>query len=110
MIKIQRLIIEGHGCAFRSLNRCADFVTMLIATIKVHELMRQQVEATALIPGRELGVTVSVSFLESHLFMQTWPEENFVDLEISSCKSFDRELIIKAFQRFFEPDFIVEIL
>ena len=72
--------------------------------------MRQQIEVTNQILDAKPGVTISVVFLESNLVLHTWPEEKFAELQVSSCKPFNPELVVTAFRGFFVPSEIKETL
>jgi len=105
---MHRLIIEAWQCKRHGLKECSDFITEVINTLKTHEIGRLQFNITNKIPGAKPGITINVVFLESHLALHTWPEENsFVDLEISSCKEFPVEKLHKGFQLFFNPSRIL---
>lgn len=109
MITLQRLILEGKGCRYKSLSTCDEFLRVMINTLAVTEVMRQQIEVKSPIAGKP-GITISIVFLESHLVMHTFPEESLVELNLSSCKSFDRTKLVKVFKYFFEPQSVEEIL
>ena len=41
------------------------------------------------------GLTVGAIISESHIIVHTWPEHKFVQVDISSCKEFDPEDVIR---------------
>jgi len=93
-----------------SLSECSRFISRLIHTLGVREIMRQQVEVTNQILDAKPGVTISVIFLESNLVLHTWPEEKFAELQVSSCKTFHSSMVRRAFEEFFNPIEIYETL
>lgn len=103
MIARYRIHIDGFVCEARSLGECAEFVTMLVNTLKVREVMRQQIEISYNAPDAEPGISLQVMFLESSLSLHTWPGHEQASLDIFSCKAFGRNMVENAFTRFFKP-------
>lgn len=103
MIARYRIHIDGFGCEARSLGECAEFVTVLVNTLKVREVMRQQIEVFENIPDAGPGISIQVTFLESSLSLRTWPAPGQAFLDIFSCRAFGRNMVENAFTRFFKP-------
>ena len=103
MITCYRIHIDGFGCESKCLGECAEFVTVLVNTLKVREVMRQQIEISDNIPDAEPGISTQVTFLESSLSLHTWPVQEQASLDIFSCKAFGRNMVENAFTRFFKP-------
>ena len=103
-LPMHRLIIEGRGCETRSYASCVDFSSTLMNTIKMTEIGRQCFNMDNLHRDDKDGVTVNVTFKESHQVFHTWPEYGFAILEISSCREFDEDRVLRAFRRFFKPE------
>jgi len=40
------------------------------------------------------GITAQVSFVESYATIDSWPEENYIHLNIVSCKEFDSKKVV----------------
>ena len=95
--------IDGFGCESKSLGECTEFVTILVNTLKVREVMRQQIEISDNAPDAETGISLQVTFLESSLSLHTWPDQAQASLDIFSCKAFGRNMVENAFTRFFKP-------
>lgn len=102
-LPIHRLVIEGRGCETRSYASCIDFSSVLMSTIGMTEIGRQGFNMDNLHRDDKDGVTVNVTFKESHQVFRTWPEHGFAILEISSCKEFDTGRVTQAFRMFFKP-------
>ena len=112
-----RMSIDGYSCKnSRSLDGCNQFLTMMVATLKInerqrqltsHPLAQQSEEVNALTFGnKKPGISAQMIFLESGLQLHTWPEEKEATLDIFSCLKFDRILVEKAFKSFFKPEMI----
>jgi len=91
-----RLIIEGSYCAAKTYMSCIDFSSVLANTVRMAEIGRQCFK-------REDGITVSITFNETHQILHTRLEQQSVILEISSHKDFDKDQVVKAFKMFFKP-------
>lgn len=102
-VPIQRLILEGRGCRTRTYASCMDFASILITTVGMTEIGRVSHRIECLRNRRDDGVTVNVTFKESHQVFHTWPESQFVLLEITSCREFNEREVVKAFKAFFRP-------
>lgn len=115
MIERHRMIIEGFGCRTRTLTDCSMFMTQLVRRLDTLELGRIQINVvpkTIVNSKGEFaapGVSVLVEYLESGAGLRTWPEEEFVTLDIFSCKAFDPQSIIVLFKGFFSPEKIRKV-
>ena len=49
------------------------------------------------------GVTGSVLLRESHVSIHTWPELGFAVVDVLSCATIDRKLLVESFQRYLAP-------
>ena len=107
-LPIHRLILEGRGCETRTYASCIDFSSTLMSTIRMTEIGRQGFNMDNLHRDDEDGVTVNVTFKESHQVFHTWPEHQFAILEISSCKRFSEREVVRAFRRFFKPKLVLK--
>ena len=52
------------------------------------------------------GATGFILLEESHISIQTWPENRFVAIDVFSCKPFDIEKINLIIKDFFETNFV----
>lgn len=107
-LPMYRLILEGRGCETRTYASCIDFSSTLMSTIRMTEIGRQGFNMDSLHRNDRDGVTVNVTFKESHQVFHTWPEHQFVVLEISSCKRFSEHEVVKAFKAFFKPKLVLK--
>ena len=49
-----------------------------------------------------VGYSIVQIITESHISLHTWPEYNYLAIDIFSCKSFDETKIIKKIKNFFK--------
>lgn len=47
------------------------------------------------------GISAGMILVESHIYIHTWIERNYVRFELSSCKSFDVEKVINVIKTIF---------
>lgn len=102
-MKMYRLILEGANCLTMRLAQIRTFADKLINELNVTAIGIQAFNVGNQYPDTKPGVTVNVTFLESHLAIHTWPEIEFAVMEISSCKAFDANSVITMFNGFFMP-------
>ena len=55
-----------------------------------------------------VGLTATVSFVESYATVDSWPEENYLHLNIVSCKKFDKVKLRKFLKLWFNVRTIKE--
>lgn len=103
MIEMHRLVLEGERCTTHTFTACRGFAFELTVVLDVRMIGFVAVDVGKQYADAKPGVSVNLLFLESHLALHTWPEHEFVVMEISSCKEFDKDEIAEHFKRFFEP-------
>lgn len=54
--------------------------------------------------GEDAGVTGVALLAESHISIHTWPEINFIALDIFMCGSCDAALAIEPLKEMFQPE------
>lgn len=74
-----------------ALRKAATACNATILEIKLHSF------------GEDGGVTGVALLAESHISIHTWPEMNFVALDVFVCGSCDASLAIKPLQQMFQP-------
>lgn len=108
-----RLVLEGFGCK-RNLD-CVqsiyDFLVLLSQEANMRilvppSIVRVPVEhaAAQIETTYDWGVSGTVIWLESGASVHTWPEAEFVALDVFSCKTFDHRRVEDVFAKTFDPD------
>jgi S-adenosylmethionine decarboxylase len=100
------LILEAYGCSKRQLSD-------LTLVSEVLEAYPSQLGMTKIMPPYvfkysgavpdDWGVSGIVLIAESHISIHTFPDKEFVTLDIFSCKEFDVDEAIKYFCSVFKP-------
>lgn len=108
MIKRYRMVIEGFDCRYRNLEDCGIFMSDLVEILQTKKILFGQVEILKdMIQGcsdkAKPGISMFVIYLESGSQLHTWPEEEFVALDVFSCKNFRSDDIVFHFKNFFNP-------
>ena len=103
MVQRFRLIVEAEGCRTLSLKECSEFMNSLAATLQVHEVGRLQSD-------KKHGITILMKYLESSAVLRTWPEHEFMSLDIFLSKEFYPELVQALVLHWFEPRDIKTLL
>ncbi len=100
------LILEAYGC---SKAKLADLTVLS----QVLDSYPEQLQMTKIMPPYvftyrgavedDWGVSGVVLIAESHISIHTFPDKQFVTLDIFSCRDFDIDAAIKYFCDIFEP-------
>jgi S-adenosylmethionine decarboxylase len=98
------LTIDGKGCDFdklrdinlvyKALNELPDLIGMTKMTLPYVVPWKDK--------GSEIpGVSGFVMIAESHISIHTFPEEDYLFIDIFSCREFNTDLTIKYFKELF---------
>ena len=101
------LTLDLSGCA-------RDTLTSLKLVYDILDQLPLQMGMTKLIPPfcmeykegsvpEDWGVTGFVVIAESHISIHTFPEKNYVFIDMFSCKTFDVEKAMKYLREIFKP-------
>lgn len=101
------LILEAYGCSKKNLSD-------LTMVCEVLEQYPEKLNMTKIMPPyvfrysgavpEDWGVSGVVLIAESHISIHTFPDKQFVTLDIFSCKDFDVDEAIKYFCSIFKPE------
>ena len=99
------LMLDGYGCERRKLEDL-DLIYRILeelpARIGMTRIMPPYVFKYSGLKPEDWGISGFVLIAESHISIHTFPEKNFVSVDIFSCKAFDAALaesyLKKAFQ------------
>ena len=112
MLRRQRLILEGFGCARGySVQEAYSFLECLSGTIDMRIIIPPIVTSIPVLNAddrikskNDFGVSAIVVWLESGAQLHTWPEHRFITLDVYSCKEFDDGVVVGEFKKWFSPE------
>lgn len=88
------LMLDGYGCdkkRLQDLNLIYRILDELPAKIGMTKIMPPYVFKYSGLKPEDWGLSGFVLIAESHISIHTFPEKNFVSVDIFSCKAFDLE-------------------
>lgn len=101
------LVLELYGCdkeSTRSVDTTFTFLDSVPASIGMTKIMPPYAFRYSGKVPEEWGVSGVVLIAESHIAVHTFPDQNeFVTVDIFSCKDFDIDLAIKEIEKFYKP-------
>jgi len=99
------LMLDGYGCdkgKLQDLNLIYRILDELPARIGMTKIMPPYVFKYSGVKPEDWGLSGFVLIAESHISIHTFPEKNFVSVDIFSCKAFDSEFASAYFKGAFE--------
>ena len=95
------LIIDGYGGNAQRMQD-VDFIYQLLdrypTEIGMVKLSPPQVVKYRGFKPEDWGISAFVLLAESHISIHIFPERNYINIDIFSCKEFDAEQAIKDFR------------
>jgi len=101
------LILEAYGCPqsnLADLSRVSDILDNYPTQLNMTKIMPPYVFTYRGTVEDDWGVSGIVLIAESHISIHTFPDKQFVTLDIFSCREFDVEQAVKYFCDVFEPE------
>lgn len=101
------LMLDGYGCQkakLEDLNLIYRILEELPARIGMTRIMPPYVFKYSGLKPEDWGISGFVLIAESHISIHTFPEKNFVSVDIFSCKAFDSEFASDYFKKAFGMD------
>ena len=95
------LMLDGYGCdkdKLSDLNAIYKILDELPARIGMTRIMPPYVFRYSGLKPEDWGISGFVLIAESHISIHTFPEKNFVSVDIFSCKMFDAEFATDYFR------------
>ncbi len=95
------LMMDGYGCDKRKLqdlNLIYRLLDELPTRIGMTKIMPPYVFKYSGLRPEDWGLSGFVLIAESHISIHTFPEKNFVSVDIFSCKEFDAEFAAGYFK------------
>ena len=91
------LMLDGYGCdreRLEDLSLIYDFLSEYPARIEMTKIMPPYVFRYDAKNPEDRGISGFVLIAESHISIHTFPEKNYLSLDIFSCKEFDSRTAI----------------
>jgi S-adenosylmethionine decarboxylase len=98
------LLVDGYGCDRRLLEDLSLIYTFLSdypSRINMTKIMPPYVFRYDAKNQEDWGISGFVLIAESHISIHTFPEKNYLSVDIFSCKEFDAEQAISHVSRLF---------
>ena len=97
--------MDMYGCnkkKLKDVNFVFNFLDELPAMVGMTKIMPPYTFSYSGLKPEDWGVSGIVLIAESHISMHTFPEKNYVSLDIFSCKDFDVEAAVDIIASKFE--------
>jgi S-adenosylmethionine decarboxylase len=98
------LMVDGYGCDRRSLEDLSliySFLSEYPSEMKMTKIMPPCVFRYDARNPEDWGISGFVLIAESHISIHTFPEKDYLSLDIFSCKDFDAEHAISHVSKIF---------
>jgi S-adenosylmethionine decarboxylase len=98
------LMLDGYGCdraRLEDLDLVYRILDELPGRIRMTKIMPPYVFKYSGVRPEDWGLSGFVLIAESHISIHTFPEKNFVSVDIFSCKDFDAEFAADYFKTAF---------
>ena len=89
------LMLDGYGCAkakLEDLDLIYRILDELPSKIRMTRIMPPYVFKYSGLKPEDWGISGFVLIAESHISIHTFPEKNFVSVDVFSCKPFDADV------------------
>ncbi|MBI4037916.1 adenosylmethionine decarboxylase [Candidatus Curtissbacteria bacterium] len=100
----RHIIVDGYGVERKKLTdkkSLSRLLENLPKQLKMRILRKPIVADISSDRYPHTGYSGFVILLESHISFHTWPEENYVALDVYSCKDFDEKKAVQYIKKFF---------
>ena len=98
------LMLDGYGCdreRLEDISLIYNFLSEYPAQIGMTKIMPPYVFRYDADNPQDCGISGFVLIAESHISIHTFPEKNYLSLDIFSCKNFDSEQAISYVSNLF---------
>ena len=99
----RHLIVDGYGVERKKLTdkkSLSRLLENLPKQLKMRILRKPIVADISSDRYPHTGYSGFVILLESHISFHTWPEENYVALDVYSCKDFDEKKAVQYIKKY----------
>lgn len=101
------LLIDGYGgdpAKMWNVDLVSQFLADYPAVLGMTKLREPNVLTYNAPKDEDSGVSGFVIIAESHISIHTFPNRNYVNIDIFSCRSFDNELALRDVKDLFDLD------
>lgn len=98
------LIIDGFDCDADQIadsSKVLEFLDTYPDAIGMTKIIAPSVKIYKGIKPEDWGVSGFVIIAESHISVHTFPERNYINIDVFSCKDFDSDLALKQIPSIF---------
>ncbi len=101
------LMMDGYGCdseLLDDINYIYDFLSKYPDEMEMTKIMPPYVFRYDAKKPEDSGISGFVLIAESHISIHTFPEKNYLSLDIFSCKPFDVDRAVEVVTGYFRID------
>jgi S-adenosylmethionine decarboxylase len=98
------LMVDGYGCeraALEDMNLIYNFLDSYPTQMDMTKIMPPYVFRYDGSVPEDWGISGFVLIAESHISIHTFPEKQYLSLDMFSCKPFDTQMAVQTIKRYF---------
>jgi S-adenosylmethionine decarboxylase len=98
------LMVDGYGCertALEDMNLIYNFLDSYPSQMDMTKIMPPYVFRYNGAVPEDWGISGFVLIAESHISIHTFPEKQYLSLDMFSCKPFDTQLAVQTIKKYF---------
>ncbi|MBP8644673.1 MAG: adenosylmethionine decarboxylase [Syntrophobacteraceae bacterium] len=98
------LMVDGYGCdraGLEDINGIYGFLDEYPARMDMTKIMPPYVFRYTGSTPEDWGISGFVLIAESHISIHTFPEKQYLSLDMFSCKPFDTDLAVETVKKYF---------
>ncbi|NLI83639.1 MAG: adenosylmethionine decarboxylase [Deltaproteobacteria bacterium] len=99
------LMVDGYGCErakLEDINLIYSFLDESPTQMEMTKIMPPYVFRYSGLVPEDWGISGFVLIAESHISIHTFPEKQYLSLDMFSCKPFDTEQAVETVKRYFQ--------
>lgn len=98
------LMVDGYGCdraVLEDIQAIYDFLDRYPEEMEMTKIMPPYVFRYVGSVPEDWGISGFVLIAESHISIHTFPEKQYISVDMFSCKPFDTDRAVKALKEYF---------
>ena len=99
----KHLIIDAYGIDSKRLKDAKAIKSLLKQLPEEFKMRPLNIPVVKKVTSEfypDWGLSGFIMLYESHVSLHTWPEENYVAMDVYSCKDFDEKAVVKRLKEF----------